>query len=380
MISIVVLMLADAASAFVSPLSMILEKEMQVSRLTLVALIAAIIAYAVAIVLAFNGAGIGALLAINLITVLVSSIGIVVVCQRRWPQAFHGRWHFDRQLARRLVREGLPTGLSLTAVNSIVTQYDNFLIGTFVGTTTLGYYDRAYRIAHWTNILLTIVISRVGFLTFTKVRDDAARLTHAIRLSFWVLLTLGIPITLMLFFGAADIVKILYTDRYSESAYFLRFLTIYSLFSPFITLAFWLAVSVGDHRRSVSLTTVQAATLIVLGTPFTIWWGANGTLAAVMITMTVAFIMGMRYIFGKVSLSMREVFGAHVIAMLVAVLALWLIQQWTSWAALSALGQLIVIGLLGPGLFAVILFALRPAETRERIGYIRRVFRARTAN
>jgi O-antigen/teichoic acid export membrane protein len=378
-ISLVVLMAVDAASALFSPLSMILEKELQVSRLVLVALVAAVAAYAVAIVLAFSGAGIGALLAINIITMLISGVGIVIVCRRRWPQAFHGRWHFDRTLARRLLRDGLPTGLSLTAINSIVTQYDNFLIGTFVGVTTLGYYDRAYRIATWTNILLTLVISRIGFLTFSRVRDDAPRLTQAVRLSLWVLLTLGIPITLVLFFGAADIVKILYTDRYSESAYYLRFLTIYSLFSPFINLAFWLAVSVGDHRRSVSLTSVQAATLILLGTPFTFWWGVNGTLVAVMITMAAAFILGMRYIFGKVPLSKREVFVAHVLAMLIAILALWLIQQWSGWTALTALMRLIVVGLVGPGLFAGTLLLLRPAETRERIGYVRRMFAARAA-
>ena len=374
-ISLVVLMLVDAASASFSPLSMILEKELQVSRLALVALGAAIIAYAVAIMLAFGGAGIGALLAINAITMLVSGIGIVIVCRRRWPSAFKGRWHFDRALARRLVRDGLPTGLSLTAFNSIVTQYDNFLIGTFVGVTTLGYYDRAYRIAHWTNILLTLVISRVGFLTFSRVRDDAPRLTQAVRLSLWVLLTLGIPMTLMLFFGAADIVKILYTDRYSESAYFLRFLTIYSLFSPFISLAFWLAVSVGDHRRSVFLTTVQAATLIILGTPFTLWWGVNGTLVAVLITMVVAFVLGLWYVFHEVPLSIREVFGAHTVALFVAVLALCLIQLWSNWAALGALGRIVIISFLGPGLFAGVLLLLRPAEMRERIGYVRQQFR-----
>jgi PST family polysaccharide transporter len=356
---------------------MILEKEMQVSRLVLVALAAALAAYGVAIVLAFNGVGLGALLAINIITMLISGVGIVIVCRRRWPQAFHGRWHFDRTLARRLVRDGLPTGLSLTAINSIVTQYDNFLIGTFVGVTTLGYYDRAYRIAHWTNILLTIVIARVGFLTFTRVRDDVPRLTHAVRLSFWVMLTLGIPMALVLFFGAADIVKILYTDRYSESAYYLRFLTIYSLLSPFISLAFWLAVSVGDHRRSVTLTAVQAGTLIILGTPFTLWWGVNGTMAAVLITMVTAFGLGMWYVFHKVALSAREVFGAHVAAMAVATLVLALVGTWSGWAEFSALGRLIVIGALGPGLFALVLLLLRPAETRERIGYVRRVFKAR---
>ncbi len=375
-ISVVVLMLVDGISVMVSPLSLILEKEMQLSRLTLVTLAATVIAYGAAIILALNGAGIGALLAANIITTLISIAGVWVVCRRRWPQAFRWHWHFDRQLARRLVREGLPTGLSLTALGSIVMQFDNFLIGTFVGVTTLGYYDRAYRIAHWPNILLTMIVSRVGFLTFTKVRDDLGRLTHAVRLSMWVLLTLGIPIAVVLFFGAGDIVKILYTDRYSESAYYLRFLTLYSLVWPFVSLGLWLAISLGDHRRTVTMTAVQAASLILLGIPLTLQFGANGTLLAVATTMVLAFSLSCQYIFQQVPLSPRNVFGAHAGALMAAILVLLGVQQLAAWNMLHPIVRVMLIGFLGDGTFMLVLFILRPAETRERIAYVTQRFRA----
>ncbi len=375
-IGLVVLMLTDGLSVIVSPLSMILEKEMQLSRLTLVALAAAVIAYTVAIGLALSGAGLGALLAVNIITTFISIVGVWVVCRRRWPQAFRWRWHFDRQLARRLVQGGLPTGLSLTALGSIVTQFDNFLIGTFVGVTTLGYYDRAYRIASWPNILLTTIVSRVGFLTFTKVRDDQARLTHAVRLSFWVLLTLGIPIALVLFFGADEVVKILYTNKYSESAYFLRFLTLYSLVWPFVSLGFWLAVSLGNHRRTVVMTAAQAAALMLLGTPLTLQFGANGTLLAVAITMVLAFSLSCQYIFHQVPLSVWSVFGAHAGALVAAIIVLSAILQLPAWNTLPPFVRVMLIGLLGDGTFMLVLFILRPAETRERIRYVRNTFSA----
>jgi O-antigen/teichoic acid export membrane protein len=374
--SVIVLMVIDAVGVIVSPLNLLLEKEMQLSRLTLVSLAAAVIAYSVAVVLALNGAGIGALLAVNLVTTLVSIIGVFVVCGRRWPQAFRWRWQFDRQLARRLVHEGLPIGMSLAALGSIVTQFDNFLIGTFVGAATLGYYDRAYRIAHWPNILLTMIVARVGFLTFTKVRDDQARLTHAVRLSFWVLLTLGIPIALVLFFGADDVVKILYTNRYSESAYYLRFLTLYSLVWPLVSLGFWLAVSLGNHRRTVAMTAAQAASIMLLGTPLTLQFGVNGTLVAVMITMALAFSLSCHYIFQRVPLSWWKVFGAHVLALLAAILVLVIIQQLPIWNTLHSIVRVILIGLLGDGTFMLVLFILRPAETRERIVYVAQRFRA----
>jgi O-antigen/teichoic acid export membrane protein len=278
-------------------------------------------------------------------------------------------------LARRLLREGLPTGLSLAAVSSIVTQFDNFLIGTFVGATTLGYYDRAYRIASWSNILLTTIISYIGFLTFSKVRDDPARLTHAVRLALWILLTLGIPIALVLFFGAPDVVQIFYTSKYAESAYYLRFLTIYSLIWPLVSLGFWLAVARGDHRQAIFITGGQAATIILLGTPLTLWLGVNGTLLAVATTMVVAFSLSCAYIFRQVPLSPRKVFGAHVMALLAAILVLVLVFQVPSWSEIQPLGRVILISMLGSGVFLLTLFLLRPGETRERISYVWQRFR-----
>jgi hypothetical protein len=56
-----------------------------------------------------------------------------------------------------------------------------------------------------------------------------------------------------------------------------------------------------------------------------------------------------------------------------------LVGTWSGWAEFSALGRLIVIGALGPGLFALVVLLLRPAEMRERISYVRRVFKARAA-
>ena len=172
--------------------------------------------------------------------------------------------------------DGLPTGLSLAALGGIVAQFDNFLIGTFVGYTTLGFYDRAYRIAHWPNLLLTVVITRIGFLTFARVQNDAPRLAHTMRLSLWVLTTLGIPIALFLFFAAPDVVQVLYGPTWSESAYYLRFLTIYSLVSPFINTGFWLAVALGHRRIVTGFTGIQAALLILLGTLFAFTMGGIG--------------------------------------------------------------------------------------------------------
>lgn len=264
--ALIVLVTVECIGVLALPFSLALDREMEISRPTLVMAISATVAYAVAIGLALAGVELWSLLAINCITSFLSVIGIYRICRRRCPQVFQFKWRYSRPLAKRLLADGLPTGLSLAALSNIVTQFDNFLIGTLVGYTTLGYYDRAYRIAHWPNLLLTVVITRIGFLTFARVQDDAPRLAHTMRLSLWVLTTLGIPMALFLFFGAPDVVLVLYGPTWSESAYYLRFLTIYSLVSPFINTGFWLAVALG-HRRIVAGFTGTQAALLILRSP-----------------------------------------------------------------------------------------------------------------
>jgi len=373
-LAIVILMSADSFSALVSPLSMVLEKELQLSRLTLVSLLASSAAYVIAISLALAGGGIWSLLAINSVTTLISLGGVYWVCRRRWPQAFHFRWRFNSTLAKQLLRLGIPTGLSLTALSSIVTQLDNFLIGTFVGYATLGFYDRAYRIAHWPNILLTMVVTRIGFLTFAKVQNDLPRLTHAMRLSLWILTTLGMPITLVLFFGAPDIVRILYGPAWNESGFFLRFLTIYSFVWPFVSLGFWLSIALGHTRTTMLLTASQAVALIVIATPLTWQWGAMGTILGVGITMALGFTLSCYYMFRQVPLSIGATFGPPLLAMSVAASIVFALCQLPNWEHLPPLTHLFAIGLLGPGTFVVCLFALRRSEMMAYARYLRQAW------
>jgi len=369
-IAIVVLIAAEAITSLVGPLSMVLEKELQLSRLTLVSLLSSVVAYAVAIALAVMSRNIWSLLAINVVGNLVSMAGVYWVCRRRWPQAFRLKWRYNPQLARQLLRQGLSTGIALTAVGSIVQQFDNFLVGTFVGYTTLGFYDRAYGIAHWPNLLLTVVVTRVGFLTFAKVQADRPRLTHAVRLSLWVLTTLGIPMVLALVFGAGDLVQFLYGPAWSESALYLRYLVIFSLSWPIISVGFWLAVAQGDSRTTLWLTASQAVALVALGTPLTVAWGVTGTIIAVSLSMLLALVLTCRYIFRQVPLSLWPTFGQPAVAGALGFVVMLGLVRLPLWAQAPVVLRLVLAGVVGPGVFLLALWALNPGELTERVLYV----------
>ena len=372
---VVVLVIAGNLSAVVSPFGLALERELQLSRLTLVSVFSAVIAYGAAILLARAGAGIWSLLAMSLLSAVIAVAGVYLVCKRRLPYVFLIERRFSRSTAKRLLKQGLPAGLSSELISTVVNQFDNFLIGTFVGTATLGFYDRAYRTSQWPNILLTAALVRVGFLTFAKLQNDLPRLTHAVRLCIWVLTTVGIPLALAVFFGAADLVVVLYTSAWLPSAFFLRFLIVFSLISPYISLGSSLAYAQGNIRTTVVITVAQAVSLVALGVPLTLWLGAVGTVIAVGVTIAIGFGLSSAYIFHHLPLSALTEFGAPGIAVAVASCVTLLVFQLPGWEDLEPLPRLFATTIASAGSYSICLFALRPRTTIERVRYLVQTFR-----
>ncbi|CAG0936779.1 Lipopolysaccharide biosynthesis protein WzxC [Thermoflexales bacterium] len=372
---IVVMLIVESLPALVNPLGLALERELQLSRLTLVYLVSTIISYALAIILALVGAGLWSLLGMNIANAIITLVGTYVVCRWRLPQVFHLHWRFSRPMARRLLKQGVPMGLANMGTTNIVNQYDNFLIGTFVNPTMLGFYDRAYRLSQWPNVLLTQVLSRVGFITFARVQNDLPRLTHAMRLSLWVITTLGVPIALMLAFGASEVVEILYGPAWFVSSFFLRFLAVYTLFSPFISLAGSLAYALGNIRMTVWITGAQVITILSVATFLTLAFGAVGTVLGVGVTVAIGFVISTLYIFRRLPLSARATFGAPLLAVSIASAVTLFVMSQSGWHELTPLIRLIIIGCTSSGLYLISVVVLDPQEMLARVRYVTRTFR-----
>jgi lipopolysaccharide exporter len=375
---LVVLTATASAATITAPYNMVLEREIQLSRLSLLGMVATFISSGVAIGLGLAGAGVWSLLSMPMITAVVGTVGVYWVCRRRLPHVLTLRWTFSFTLAKQLIQQGLAVGFSDLALTTIVGKFDNFLIGTYVNPTTLSYYDRAFRISNWPNVLLNALLGRIGFLTFAKVQNDLARLTQAMRWALWILTTFGFPLGLMLFFGAPDVIELLYTVAWAPSSFFLRFLAIYSILMPFTGLGTSLATALGHRRAIVALSSIQAAIMIIACTPLTFWLGAAGTLIGVEITFATGFGLGCAYIFKRLPLlSPLETFGRPLIAAGIAVATSGLVIHLPGWANLHILVRLFLVGLSAPGTYLAALFALNPKDMLERSRYLINTFRNR---
>ncbi len=352
-----------------------LDKALLFTRVSLVTAIAFPISYLPAFYLAFNGGGYWALVSQNAAYALLLLIGLWLTARRALPDIWTMRWHFSERLARQFIRFGLLVGLA-TIFAIIVYQFDNFLVGTIVGVATLGFYDRAYRIAQWSSILVGTVLARTAFYAYSRLQNDSVRLTKTAMMSLWIVTTIALPIALAIFVTADDLVLFLFGEKWLPSALFLRFLVAYSILRPLLDDATSLFIAVGHPRRTTIVTVLQAIALVVAATPLTFQFGAVGTAVGV----GIAFFVGLAVTYYFVrrtlpKLNLREAFFVPFIASAVTLIVGLLVSSFIRSLSLPQFAALLIQGLLVVALYLAITFLLRPRITRERAHYVWRLLR-----
>jgi lipopolysaccharide exporter len=374
----IVLVLAGVGvvDALGSTAFVLLEKDLHFRQTSVLTSAFFVCAYIPALWLAANGGGYWSLLVQAIATSVPTAIGLWWLARRHLPIIWQLQWHFNRALATDLLRFGIVAGIGVMLATFVYT-FDNFLIGTFVGLTALGFYDRAYRLAEWPNKLVTGVTTRAAFYTYARLQDDRVRLRKTVVMLLWLITTITIPLALIMFVTAPDLVDFLYTPQWFPSALFLRFLVIYSLVRPLLDNANSLFVAIGAPRRTVSLSLVQAAVLIVIATPLTLLFGSVGTVIGVVVAFIAAFVAMWYYLSRIVELSFREIFAHPVIAAVLALLAYTGLILVANLDTLPLFARLIIkAGFVGGG-FMLALYILQPQQFVERARYVWYLLRRR---
>jgi len=102
-------------------------------------------------------------------------------------------------------------------INYFSRNADNLLIGKFFGSSSLGYYDKSYRLMMMPVQNLTNVITPVLMPVLSKYQHDKARIFREYMKVVKLLSTIGFPLSVFLYFSASDIIQILYGSQWLDS-------------------------------------------------------------------------------------------------------------------------------------------------------------------
>jgi O-antigen/teichoic acid export membrane protein len=179
-----------------------LNRAMEFKKLALAQAAAAIVGTLVAITVAIAGGKVWSLVAGSLSIASATAIGVWILAPVRL------RFVFQTEVARRILKFGLNLS-GFHVFNYFSRNTDNLLVGKFLGSISLGYYQMGYMLMTYPLQNFTLMVTQVVYPAMAKFHEDHARV-RATYLRICALVALvTMPVMLGLGITAPSFVRVL---------------------------------------------------------------------------------------------------------------------------------------------------------------------------
>jgi O-antigen/teichoic acid export membrane protein len=211
-------------SGFVNVGLIQLQKDLAFKRVVIHQQLTEIITTIVGIAVAWITRSVWALVLGLLASSCASVVMSYVLC------AYRPRFQFDREALVESVRFGKHMFL-IGLLTFVTTQFDNIVVGRYLGAAVLGAYMLAYRLANLPVDIVSTVLGAVLFPLYAKVNQDSPEALQPIFLKISNLTATALLLMLgPLGFMAGPIVRFLYGEKWESAIPFLTVLVFVGVF------------------------------------------------------------------------------------------------------------------------------------------------------
>lgn len=221
------------------------------------------------------------------------------------------RW--SRQAYRELVK--FSKGLfGLSFLNLIFSRADIFVLGKLVTPAQLGLYTMAVYLVQTPVSFLMNILGQTLLPTFAHIQGDKDYENKILVQITSLLIVLGIPGIVFLFFCGHSLLGILYGPQYSAAAGALiaaSCVAVLNLANGQITTIFYARGVPQLHRRSMIIMAVIMAILIY---PAVKWMGPTGGQIACLVAVLVGYLFQVERVRGLTGLRMWNYFGVFFVS------------------------------------------------------------------
>ncbi len=257
------------------------ERDMRFDILMWVDVSAYIFGYAlVGVIMAVHGFGVWAIIAGKLTQCSIQTIILLVIRPTPVKPAF----------SLKPYKELLMYGGGLTLVrifDNIASQGDYFIIGRFLGSTSLGFYERASSIMAMPGQYLSFTLDKSLFPAMSQVQTQAKRLENAYFTATNIISIFLIPMSVLMIIIAPELIVTLLGPNWSESILPFRILSVTVVFRIFINVSDTLVRATGAVYASAARRAALASMIIVSS-----WVGQAGGLTGVAVAMNFSILLG----------------------------------------------------------------------------------------
>lgn len=359
------------------------SRQMRFRELALVELVGYVVGSGSSVGLAFYGMGPWSLVVGYLLETGLVAVGALVLA----PQQMRLRFH------KQHLRELLGFGTGSTAGNVagyFAYQGDYMVVGRELGATQLGFYTRAYDLMKFPALVLTNIAGAVLFSAFSRIQDDADRLSRAFRRGLFVTAILLMPASAGLIVLAPEFITLLLGPQWSSAVVPFQVMAVSMFARASFKLGSTVARATGDVAGPL-IANVVYGVLVIGGAFIGSRWGITGVAATTATAVAINFVVFSHLGIRRTSMTWSqfvhlhlEATGATLLAAIGLISATWLLRGASAPPALTLLlGSLAgLVGVLVAARYGVLrgqpdwtwlwttvakrASTLRPSRRRER--------------
>lgn len=328
----------------------LLRRQMRYTALAVIEVVAMSTAVGTAFAMAGLGAGYWALVALPGVRALV--LAILAFAINGWIPGLPRRGSG--------VMPMLKYGGNLTATNFLSyfnRQFDNLLIGSVWGASSLGLYSKAYGLLLLPLKQIDAPISSVAMSSLSRLQDDPDRYRSYFRKGIQTLMFGGMGIVGACFVAADAVIAVMLGPQWDEAVPIFKMLAPAALVGTTYAATTWAYLSLGQTGRQLRWRLVDSAvTLTALAVG--VQYGAIGVAAAFSIAVVLLRPLEILYCYSKTPLEVSDFLRAAAapatatVTVTAAMITLWDGEAWVSHPAARLLAEFTIFGMLYIGIVA----------------------------
>ena len=276
----------------------VLKKGLIFKRLAIIELLAVIVSGLVGIACALNGMGVWSL------AIQIVCLSFITLCLL-W---FYTNWKPSFVYSHDSIRSLLKLSASIfgnSSLNYATNNFDNLLIGKLFGQGLLGIYSRSMMIILMPRVIISSVITRVIFPSFSIIQDNLEKIRQIYLKMFRFVAFLSFPLMLIISVGAEPFVLSVFGENWSEAIPFVRIFALVGMMRSLNSLVgtIFYAKSRSDLIWKVGFMkkgTIIASILIGL------FWGVQGIVVGRLIAEFINLLLSFYYGGEVLSLSVNK--------------------------------------------------------------------------
>ena len=200
-----------------------LRKAMQFKEIAYINLTSAIISVLVAILYAYHGGGVWALVLQQIVLGLVNVVMLFILVP--WKPSLI----FSTNSFKQLFKFGSFILLS-SIINTAANNISALIVGRFFSAGTLGYLSQAQKLENVASTSISSTVEQVSYPLLVEVKDDYVRMVQVLKSFNRMLLAIVMPVMLFIILAANTIIRFLFGEKWLPSTEFLQILCVAGIF------------------------------------------------------------------------------------------------------------------------------------------------------